>query len=170
MVPDIYARVDWPAMPQEQLVEFVRESYPEKFVRNGAPTGAHKLHEAPPAELGLEQFARDTLGPYVPEIMELRWWASRFSKRSQTDKLRQWMAGFPHSHGWKNGMTMVIMVQPAEQGGETVVCPDDGEPDEFALQAGECVLIGGQLEHGVRPMAGNTERLVMIVTAFAPEE
>ena len=104
------------------------------------------------------------------EIAELRWWVSRFNKRSQTDKPGEWMAGFPHSHGWKNGMTMVIMVQPAEQGGECVVCPEGGEVDEFALQPGECVLIGGELEHGVRPMAGDTERLVIIVTAFAPEE
>lgn len=165
--------VRWEGLPVDKLIAFVRDEY---VLRGQTPlTGAQSFDPNREDEMPVEwvEWAKKTFdsegfGP----VVKYKWWVSIFGSESSIQRGQpQWLNGFPHRHGWDHGMTLFMMLQPGESGGETVLIEDDGTHHELSLGAGDGVLIDGRMEHGVRPIHGkNTDRIALISTAFLEKE
>lgn len=84
-----------------------------------------------------------------------------------------WLAGFPHVHGWTTGRTIIMGIQAPESGGELVIYPDESDEPlmTWAPTPGVGVVLPDKsLMHGVRPVVGDRERIVLICTAFRKED
>ena len=102
-----------------------------------------------------------------------RYWMSILNAESKLSQDGQWVTGFPHEHGWDYGRTLVHYVTIPASGGELVAYPgaqisDLPEWPEQVIEpkVGLSVIINGRVPHGVRPIGGSTDRLILIMTVY----
>jgi hypothetical protein len=76
-----------------------------------------------------------------------------------------WVRKFPHAHG-KPSVTLVHYLQVPEAGGELVIAP--GEPGEVVVtpEAGLSVIMEDTVNHGVREVVGDVDRVTIIALQF----
>ena len=154
----------WDDMPVQELTEWVEKNYPRRGSRH---QGAQTWHDQPPHpawKAWVHQAFEDAgFGP----VEQYKYWLSILDHDSRRDRTNpDYVEGFPHKHSWPHGVTLVLMVQPATEGGETIIIEDDGAEHVLSMQTGDAVMIGGEIEHGVKRITQLGERLVLIATAY----
>ena len=155
----------WEDMPAAELVEHVYANYPA-----GGHEGAY-VQKLPPVGLGFDTYVAGVFGALGFKVVNYRWWISILKPDARLNSQdTKWVNGFPHEHGWKHGKTLVHYVQTAEEGGELVVFPEQGEPITVTPEPGLSVIVGGTLRHGVTALGGSRDRIVLIATGYGPEE
>lgn len=83
-----------------------------------------------------------------------------------------WLKGFPHTHGWSTGRTIIMGIRTPESGGELLIYPDGSEEPlvEWTPRPGVGIILPDKsLLHGVRPVQGDRERIVLICNAMEDE-
>jgi len=84
-----------------------------------------------------------------------------------------WLKGFPHTHGWTTGRTVIMGIQAPESGGELVIYPEgSNEPlANWSVTPGVGIVLPDKsLLHGVRPVFGDRERIILICNAICKED
>ncbi len=159
--------VFWPEMPVEVCVSYIRDAYAKYLSMSPVPTGA-KAVTPPPPEVGFVDYAAQVFDDLGFPVKGWQYWVSILSPNSRVAPNGQWMAGFPHTHHWENGRTLIQYVQVADHDGELAVIIDDVE-HTVVPQVGMGAIVDGTTSHGVKTIRGSTDRMTLIATAFGAD-
>ena len=174
--PDIELRAwsvePWAEMPKDEMVPWAMKRHEHK--KAGHSQGAIKINNEELDDFkredpfGFVAWSRAEFLRFMPEIKDIQYWTGYYDSSCKPGASGGWCQGFPHEHGWQTGYTMVLMVQAPERGGSLWIVEDDGTEVEAKCIEGQAYVLAGTVKHGPKLMQGDTPRLTMIATAFAP--